>query len=200
MKHTQRRAALLLALALAGLAVLTACSGGSGSSTPASSTPPASASTSGEEPRETVMGKVSYVGSGYISVTVYTGGEDATDFTALDTSALTATDETRSVDTGDETEYLQADAGMLSTAAREDVATGAFIVSTWDEDGTHQIILIDDGTVSAEESSSAVSAASGSASDEADGAVDTASEGQESAASASGDDGQSDSSETAAAE
>lgn len=54
------------------------------------------------------MGMVSYVGSDYISMTRYTGGEEATDYAALDVSGLTATQETVSVDTTDATEYLKA--------------------------------------------------------------------------------------------
>ena len=88
------------------------------------------------------MGEVTYVGSSYISVTAYTGGEDVTDFTTLDVSGLTASEETESIDTAEDTEYLKVEEGMLNSATRDDVTTGTFIVSTYDEDGTHQIILI----------------------------------------------------------
>lgn len=91
------------------------------------------------------MGEVTYVGSSYISVTAYTGGEDVTDFTTLDVSGLTASEETESIDTAEDTEYLKVEEGMLNSATRDDVTTGTFIVSTYDEDGTHQIILIESG-------------------------------------------------------
>lgn len=91
------------------------------------------------------MGEVTYVGSSYISVTAYTGGEDITDFTTLDVSGLTASEETESIDTAEDTEYLKVEEGMLNSATRDDVTTGTFIVSTYDEDGTHQIILIESG-------------------------------------------------------
>ena len=158
MKHTKKYIALTLAMALGCLAVLTACSGNKSTSTSQSTGTSASQAASGstEETaaQETVMGEVTYVGSNYISVTVYTGGEEATDFTTLDVSGLTASEDTESIDTTDATEYFKAEAGTLNAATRDDVSTGTFIVSTWDEGGNHQIILIevdtaaDDSTVS----------------------------------------------------
>lgn len=158
MKHTKKYIALTLAMALGCLAVLTACSGNKSTSTSQSTGTSASQAASGstEETaaQETVMGEVTYVGSNYISVTVYTGGEEATDFTTLDVSGLTASEDTDSIDTTDATEYFKAEAGTLNAATRDDVSTGTFIVSTWDEEGNHQIILIevdtsaDDSTVS----------------------------------------------------
>lgn len=184
MKHTRKIIALTLSLALASLAVLTGCSSGTSSTaqtgSSSSAAGSASASTSQQAAQETVMGKVSYVGSDYISVTVYTGGEDVTDFTALDVSGLTESDETRSIDTTDTTEYLKAESGMLSAAAREDVATGAFIVSTCDENGTHQIILIESAAPATTDSTATdgIEAASGD-SEQADSAQ-SASDEQES--------------------
>ncbi|WP_394959667.1 hypothetical protein [Candidatus Allofournierella merdavium] len=184
MKHTTKQIALCLAAALASVAVLTACSGGAESTAPASGST-ASASGSGsaahEASQETVMGMVSYVGSDYISMTRYTGGEEATDYAALDVSGLTATQETVSVDTTDATEYLKAESGMLSAAAREDVTTGAFIVSTYDENGTHQIILLP-AAASSDESTSG-SAAENTETD----STASVSEAQESASAASGE-------------
>lgn len=70
------------------------------------------------------MGEVTYVGSSYISVTAYTGGEDVTDFTTLDVSGLTASEDTESIDTTEDTEYLKVESGMLNAATRDDVTTG----------------------------------------------------------------------------
>lgn len=148
LKHTKKYTALCLAMALGCLAVLTACSGDKSTSQTQSTTASASQAASGsteETAQETVMGEVTYVGSSYISVTAYTGGEDVTDFTTLDVSGLTASEETESIDTAEDTEYLKVEEGMLNSATRDDVTTGTFIVSTYDEDGTHQIILIESG-------------------------------------------------------
>ena len=148
------------------------------------------------------MGTVSYVGSDYISVTAYTGGEEVTDYAALDVSGLTATEETASVDTTDATEYPKAESGMLSAAAREDVTTGAFIVSTYDENGTHQIILIGAAPASSDESASG-SATSGGAVEENTGAESAAASSSvepESASAASGEGETADTSEAAVSE
>lgn len=149
MKHTKKYIALCLAMALGCLAVLTACSSDKSTSqtqsTGTSSSQASSGSTESTEAQETVMGEVTYVGSSYISVTAYTGGEDVTDFTTLDVSGLTASEDTESIDTTEDTEYLKVESGMLNAATRDDVTTGSFIVSTYDEDGTHQIILVESG-------------------------------------------------------
>ena len=149
MKHTKKYIALCLAMALGCLAVLTACSSDKSTSqtqsTGTSSSQASSGSSESTEAQETVMGEVTYVGSSYISVTAYTGGEDVTDFTTLDVSGLTASEDTESIDTTEDTEYLKVEEGMLNSATRDDVTTGTFIVSTYDEDGTHQIILIESG-------------------------------------------------------
>ena len=149
MKHTKKYIALCLAMALGCLAVLTACSSDKSTSqtqsTVTSSSQASSGSTESTEAQETVMGEVTYVGSSYISVTAYTCGEDVTDFTTLDVSGLTASEDTESIDTTEDTEYLKVESGMLNAATRDDVTTGSFIVSTYDEDGTHQIILVESG-------------------------------------------------------
>lgn len=172
MKHTKKYIALCLAMALGCLAVLTACSSDkSTSQTQSTGTPSsqaASGSTQSTEAQKTVMGEVTYVGSSYISVTAYTGGEDVTDFTTLDISTLTATENTESIDTAEDTEYLKVETGMLNAAARDDVTTGAFIVSTRDENGAHQIILIESGDAAGaggDASSASTGAASASTSD-----------------------------------
>ena len=139
MKHTKKYIALCLTMALGCLAVLTACSSDKSTSqtqsTGTSSSQASSGSTESTEAQETVMGEVAYVGSSYISVTAYTGGEDVTDFTTLDVSGLTASEDTESIDTTEDTEYLKVESGMLNAATRDDVTTGSFIVSTYDEDG-----------------------------------------------------------------
>ena len=149
MKHTEKYIALCLAAALGCLALLTGCSGDESvsqtQSTASASSQAASGSAGETAEQETVMGEVTYVGSNYISVTAYSGGEDVTDFASLDVSALTATEETKSIDTTDATEYFKAEAGILSAADREDVTTGTFIVSTWSEEGVHQVILLQEG-------------------------------------------------------
>ena len=175
MKHTKKYIALCLAMALGCLAVLTACSSDkSTSQTQSTGTPSsqaASGSTQSTEAQKTVMGEVTYVGSSYISVTAYTGGEDVTDFTTLDISTLTATENTESIDTAEDTEYLKVETGMLNAAARDDVTTGAFIVSTLDEDGAHQIILIESGDAAgAGGDASSASTSDGEAADGADSA------------------------------
>ena len=171
MKHTKKYIALCLAMALGCLAVLTACSSDkSTSQTQSTGTPSsqaASGSTQSTEAQKTVMGEVTYVGSSYISVTAYTGGEDVTDFTTLDISTLTATENTESIDTAEDTEYLKVETGMLNAAARDDVTTGAFIVSTLDEDGAHQIILIESGDAAG---AASASTSDGEAADGADSA------------------------------
>lgn len=159
MKHTKKYIALCLAMALGCLAVLTACSSDKSTSqtqsTGTSSSQASSGSTESTEAQETVMGEVTYVGSSYISVTAYTGGEDVTDFNTLDVSGLTASEDTESIDTTEDTEYLKVESGMLNAATRDDVTTGAFIVSTYDEDGTHQIILVESGDAAGTDTDSA---------------------------------------------
>lgn len=128
MKHTKKYIALCLAMALGCLAVLTACSSDKSTSqtqsTGTSSSQASSGSTESTEAQETVMGEVTYVGSRYITVTAYTGGEDVTDFTTLDVSGLTASEDTESIDTTEDTEYLKVESGMLNAATRDDVTTG----------------------------------------------------------------------------
>ena len=149
MKHTTKYIALSLAAALACLAVLTACSDdksesvSQAQSTAPSSSQAASGSSEATAEQTTVMGEVTYGGSDYISVTAYTGGEEVTDYTTLDVSTLTASEDTESIATTDATEYFKVESGMLNAATREDVTTGTFIVSTFDEEGSHQIILIE---------------------------------------------------------
>ena len=182
MKHTKKYIALCLAMALGCLAVLTACSSDkSTSQTQSTGTPSsqaASGSTQSTEAQKTVMGEVTYVGSSYISVTAYTGGEDVTDFTTLDVSGLTASEDTESIDTTEDTEYLKVESGMLNAATRDDVTTGSFIVSTYDEDGTHQIILVESGDAAGTDTDSA-SASTGTTS--AGTSEDEAAEGADSA-------------------
>lgn len=159
MKHTKKYIALCLTMALGCLAVLTACSSDKSTSqtqsTGTSSSQASSGSSESTEAQETVMGEVTYVGSSYISVTAYTGGEDVTDFTTLDVSGLTASEDTESIDTTEDTEYLKVESGMLNAATRDDVTTGSFIVSTYDEDGTHQIILVESGDATGTDTDSA---------------------------------------------
>lgn len=186
MKHTKKYIALCLAMALGCLAVLTACSSDKSTSqtqgTGTSSSQASSGSTESIEAQETVMGEVTYVGSSYISVTAYTGGEDVTDFTTLDVSGLTASEDTESIDTTEDTEYLKVESGMLNAATRDDVTTGSFIVSTYDEDGTHQIILVESGDAAGTDTDSA-SASTGTTS-----ASTSEDEAAEEADSASADD------------
>ena len=179
MKHTKKYIALCLAMALGCLAVLTACSSDkSTSQTQSTDTSSSQASSGSTETQETVMGEVTYVGSSYISVTAYTGGEDVTDFTTLDISGLTASEDTESIDTTEDTEYLKVESGMLNAATRDDVTTGSFIVSTYDEDGTHQIILVESGDAAGSDTDSA-SASTGTTS--ASTSEDEAAEGADSA-------------------
>lgn len=183
MKHTKKYIALCLAMALGCLAVLTACSSDKSTSqtqsTGTSSSQAASGSTEGTEAQETVMGEVTYVGSSYISVTAYTGGEDVTDFTTLDISGLTASEDTESIDTTEETEYLKVESSMLNSATRDDIATGMFIVSTYDEDGNHQIILIESG----DSANTDTDAASGSSEAASASTAEEGTDGEESSAS-----------------
>lgn len=182
MKHTKKYIASCLAMALGCFAVLTACSSDKSTSqtqsTGTSSSQASSGSTESTEAQETVMGEVTYVGSSYISVTAYTGGEDVTDFTTLDVSGLTASEDTESIDTTEDTEYLKVESGMLNAATRDDVTTGSFIVSTYDEDGTHQIILVESGDAAGTDTDSA-SASTGTTS--ASTSEDEAAEGADSA-------------------
>lgn len=183
MKHTKKYIALCLAMALGCLAVLTACSSDKSTSqtqgTGTSSSQASSGSTESTEAQETVMGEVTYVGSSYISVTAYTGGEDVTDFTTLDVSGLTASEDTESIDTTEDTEYLKVESGMLNAATRDDVTTGSFVVSTYDEDGTHQIILVESGDAAGTDTDSASAStgttSAGTSEDEAAEEADSAS-------------------------
>lgn len=179
MKHTKKYIALCLAMALGCLAVLTACSSDKSTSqtqsTDTSSSQASSGSSESTEAQETVMGEVTYVGSSYISVTAYTGGEDVTDFTTLDISGLTASEDTESIDTTEDTEYLKVESGMLNAATRDDVTTGSFIVSTYDEDGTHQIILVESGDAAGTDTDSASASTGTTSEDEAAEGADSAS-------------------------
>lgn len=89
-----------------------------------------------------VIGEVSYVGSTYISVTVYTSEAEVEDYTLLDVSTLAATEETASVNTDDDTTYCRVEDGALADAVREDVTKGSVVAFTTSEDGAQQVIIL----------------------------------------------------------
>lgn len=141
MKWKENRVVLCLALCAACLVVLAACSGNS-DDTVETETTPVETTPVEEETRQTVMGQVSYVGSAYISVSVYEADGEVEDYAALDPASLTPTEQTESITTTDDTEYWKVEDGGLVQADREEITTEAMIVSTYTEDGTHQVILL----------------------------------------------------------
>lgn len=94
------------------------------------------------EAQADVIGKVTYVATTYISVTVYTADAEVEDYALLDMNNLTESEEAQSISTYSYTEYYKASGGTLTAAARDDIETGVMIASTTSEDVQHRIIIL----------------------------------------------------------
>lgn len=124
------------------LCVLCGCAGGAA----ADSAPDAGEAASGEAPpeeKQDLLGRVSYIGSSYISVDVCLSGGVVEDYAVLDTSRLAPNGETASITTGDATAYCRAESGALEGVPREEIGKGDLIASVYTEGGAHRIILLE---------------------------------------------------------
>lgn len=145
MKRKHVLSSLLLAMLLAFASLLTGCGSNPDDADTSSETESgttASSSNETEETDEDIIGEVSYVGSSYISVKVYTTEGEVEDYASLDIGTLTASEVTDSVSTDSDTEYYRVDKGSLISASREDVEKGDIIASTISEAEIHQIIIL----------------------------------------------------------
>ncbi|MCD8037444.1 MAG: hypothetical protein LUE88_08750 [Clostridiales bacterium] len=95
------------------------------------------------EVQENMVGAVSYIGSSYISVEIYTSDDEIENYAILDSSTLTLTEDAASITTDDDTEYYRAAKGLLIPIERDDIEKENMIASVTTEDGVHQMILLD---------------------------------------------------------
>ncbi len=95
------------------------------------------------EVQENMVGAVSYIGSSYISIEIYTSDDEIENYALLDSSSLTLTEDAVSITTDDDTEYYRAAKGLLVMIERDDIEKDDMIASVTTEDGIHQIILLD---------------------------------------------------------
>ena len=91
---------------------------------------------------EDIIGKVTYVGTSYLSVSTYETESKITDYAALDTSTLTDAGATEYVYPEDSATYYTVSSGTLVSATADDVVTGCMIAVTAADDGTQQIIIL----------------------------------------------------------
>ena len=91
---------------------------------------------------EDIIGKVTYVGTSYLSVSTYESESKITDYAALDTSTLTDAGATEYVYPEDSATYYTVSSGTLVSATADDVVTGCMIAVTAADDGTQQIIIL----------------------------------------------------------
>ena len=91
---------------------------------------------------EDIIGKVTYVGTSYLSVSTYESESKITDYAALDTSTLTDAGATEYVYPEDSATYYTVSGGTLVSATADDVVTGCMIAVTAADDGTQQIIIL----------------------------------------------------------
>ena len=89
-----------------------------------------------------VIGKVTYVGTSYLSVSTYEYTSDVTDYAAMDTDTLTEADSIQYVYPDDATTYHKVSEGALADATSNEVVTGCLIAVTTGDDGNQQIIIL----------------------------------------------------------
>lgn len=88
------------------------------------------------------LGKVTFVGSDFLLMTLYTSAEKITDYTKLDTATLTAGETVVYVYLNGEVKYQQVSEGSLADAAATDVKADTLIAAATGEDGKLQVIIL----------------------------------------------------------
>lgn len=91
---------------------------------------------------EDVIGEVTYVGDGYLSLTTYVSGSTVSDYAVLDISTLTEVGGMDYVYPEADTGYYTVSDAMLVTAAYEDITAECLIAVTTGTDGVQQIIIL----------------------------------------------------------
>ena len=91
---------------------------------------------------EDVLGKVTYVGTSYLSLTTYESASMITDYATVDVSSLTEVGGMEYVYPDTNAEYYKVSSAMLVSASYEDLAAGCMIAVTTGSDGTQQIIIL----------------------------------------------------------
>ena len=89
-----------------------------------------------------VIGKVSYAGSDYLTVTSYETETEVDDYSLLDVSTLTEGTITKYIYFDENTEYFKVEEQTLVSAALDDVTVGAMIAETTSEEDVQQIIIL----------------------------------------------------------
>lgn len=95
------------------------------------------------EEKQDLLGRVSYIGSSYISIDVCLSGGVVEDYAVLDTSRLAPNGDTASIITGADTTYFRAENGALEGILREEISKGDLIASVYTEGDAHRIILLE---------------------------------------------------------
>lgn len=83
-----------------------------------------------EDEAEELIGEVAYVGSSYITISLYTVDAEIDDYTELDVSELTEDGTTEYIYISSSTEYYTVDSGALVSGSADDVAEGDMIVAS----------------------------------------------------------------------
>ena len=145
MKTTKKYLALLTAL-LVCVSIFAGCSD-TGSNYDNSDTSLNTSTNSDDEvdeivETEDVLGKVTYVGTSYLSLTTYESASEITDYAAVDVSSLTEVGGMEYVYPDEAAEYYKVDSATLVAASYEDITAGCIIAAVTDETGIQQIIIL----------------------------------------------------------
>jgi hypothetical protein len=100
------------------------------------------AATLPEEAIGDIIGKVTYIGTNYYIVSPCSYPETVTDYASIDINKLTERSGSKYIHLRDNTEYLKAKDGELTTVLSHQIRIGSLIARTTTEDGKDQIILL----------------------------------------------------------
>ena len=145
MKKITGLSAVLLVLVL-GMTMLAGCSNDADAEDESSSDYTYSSETSSEDDdAETadVIGQVTYVGSTYLSISVYEAEEEVTDYASLDVATLTSTGSSDSVTLDTDAAFQYVYDGVLYTTTLDELYEGDLIAITYDEEGIQTIIILE---------------------------------------------------------
>lgn len=93
--------------------------------------------------QQNIVGEITYVGESYISLKTYISDEEINDYSLLDKTTLSETETVERVDISEDTNYQLCADGVLSAATREELYSGAFVASTY-EDDIHTVIIYEE--------------------------------------------------------
>lgn len=97
-----------------------------------------------------VIGKVSYVGNGYLIVVAYDSDTEVEDYTSLDVSTLNEGSVTQYIYINEDTEYYTVENQVLVSASLDEVKMDTMVVETTSDEDTQQIIILEKGDESLE--------------------------------------------------